>query len=309
MIIDPDFLDHWKTRMLVDMLDGDENAPLCVIRLWAHCQNRREWNFEGLSARALKAICRYTRESGELINALKESSFISIEDGVLTVNGWEEYNASLIANWSNGKKGGRPRKQNPSKTHGLPMENPSRTDKIGLDKIGLDKIPPNPQKGKVNEDAKSILEFLNKKANRKFRAIDTHLEPIRARLKESGVTVEGVQEMISAKCDAWLNDSKMSEFLRPGTLFAKTKFASYYDLRGAVFKAEAEQSPELPPAPDGWEASRDQLILECAQNPKLYRILEEACEWSDLPGHVQEMVREALLRNPEDLERREDLAL
>jgi len=27
VILDPDFLDHWKTRMLVDLLGGDECAP------------------------------------------------------------------------------------------------------------------------------------------------------------------------------------------------------------------------------------------------------------------------------------------
>jgi hypothetical protein len=40
MIVDPDFLDHWRTRMLVDALQ-DECAPMYIIRVWAHCQQRR----------------------------------------------------------------------------------------------------------------------------------------------------------------------------------------------------------------------------------------------------------------------------
>ncbi len=42
MIIDPDFPDHWKTRMLVGALNNDETAPVYLLRLWGHCQNRRQ---------------------------------------------------------------------------------------------------------------------------------------------------------------------------------------------------------------------------------------------------------------------------
>ena len=59
---------------------------------------------------------------------------------------------------------------------------------------------------------------------------------IKVRLKETGVTVEGVKEMIDAQCGKWLLDDKMTEYLRPQTLFAKTKFANYYDQRNQQFK-------------------------------------------------------------------------
>jgi len=149
MIVDPDFCDHWKTRMLVDSLNGDEVAPLYVIRLWAHCQSRRAWVFEKLPAAAIRAICRCSIDAAELEQGLTNSGFIERDGDTLTVIGWDEYNATLIANWRNGKKGGRPKKSpkgtleekptvNPSKTHGLAMENPSETDMIGSDVIGFD---------------------------------------------------------------------------------------------------------------------------------------------------------------------------
>lgn len=150
MIIDPDFPDHWKTRMLVDLLDGDEAAPIYLIRIWAHCQNRRIASFENLPPAALKALCRYPGHSNKLESALATSGFVRRDGLSLYVCGWQEYNASLIANWTNGKLGGRPKKkpmEKPEKTHGIPMENPNETDKIGLDGIGLE-IPPTPQGGK-----------------------------------------------------------------------------------------------------------------------------------------------------------------
>ena len=40
MIIEPGFLDHWKTQMLISALE-DGGAAIYVIRLWEHCQQRR----------------------------------------------------------------------------------------------------------------------------------------------------------------------------------------------------------------------------------------------------------------------------
>lgn len=110
MIVDPDFPDHWKTRMLVGMLAGDEVAPVYVIRLWAHCQNRRKSQFENLTAEALKALCRFPGLANDLDAAMIAAGFISRNGNTLEVLNWSEYNASLIAAWNNGNKGGRPKK-------------------------------------------------------------------------------------------------------------------------------------------------------------------------------------------------------
>ncbi|WP_063550073.1 hypothetical protein [Burkholderia territorii] len=155
MIVDPDFVDHWKTRMLVDLLGSDELAPVYLIRLWAHCQHRRAWVFDGVPPAALKAICRFSGDAERLDVAMRECRFIARDEyGALEVCGWDEYNAQLIANWKNGKKGGRPKKlsephpkaegqpvANHQITHGLqtgiPSETHGVTDKIGCDVMGV----------------------------------------------------------------------------------------------------------------------------------------------------------------------------
>jgi hypothetical protein len=124
MIVDPDFPDHWKTRMLVDLLGGDEAGPSYILRIWGHCQLRKQWVFDNLPATALKALCRYPGHPHKLESCLVSSGFLHRDASqVLTVLRWDEYNAQLVANWENGKKGGRPPK--PNETHGLPMANPS----------------------------------------------------------------------------------------------------------------------------------------------------------------------------------------
>lgn len=128
MIVDPDFLDHWRTRMVVDFL-SDELGPLYLIRLWGHCQDRKADRFV-MPVRGLKAQCRFPGEADLFETALSEAGFIQRDGDTVIVIGWAEKNASLIAAWGNGAKGGRPKNKptaNPSETHGKPNGNPSLT--------------------------------------------------------------------------------------------------------------------------------------------------------------------------------------
>ena len=129
MIVDPDFLDHWRTRMLVDALGGDEMAPMCLMRLWAHCQVRRADRFE-MPAAGLKAQCRFAGDAALFEAALIQGKYIARHGDEIEVLGWAEQNAALLAAWENGNKGGRPRKepkQNQRVTNGEPNGNPLET--------------------------------------------------------------------------------------------------------------------------------------------------------------------------------------
>ncbi len=181
MIIDPDMPDHWKTRMLVDLLGGDELAPLYLIRLWGHCQNRKKSEFDSLPPAAVKAICRFPGDAEVLDNALTECGFIERDGKELTVIGWAEHNASLVANWENGKRGGRPRKnqqdtdgkakENPEKTHGKPGNNPCGTDREDREeKIeGRREDPPQtPQGGKAKRAVQLPENFEPNETNKRL---------------------------------------------------------------------------------------------------------------------------------------------
>lgn len=159
MIVEPDFLNHWKTQMLCDLLGNDALGPIYLLRLWGHCQNRKSWEFE-LSANAIRAICQFQGDAQKLEDSMIESGWLERNGDSIIVTGWADCNASLIAAWKNGNKGGRPRKQkptenpsdNPPETHGLPMENPPRTDKRREEKSREDKkegTPPSGGSGRV----------------------------------------------------------------------------------------------------------------------------------------------------------------
>ena len=141
VIIDPDFFDHWRTRMVVDALGGDEMAPMYIMRLWAHCQNRKGDKFT-IPSVGIKALCKFQGDASAFEKALIDAEFLTRDGDTVTVEGWAERNASLIAAWENGVRGGRPKKPmgnqnethgkpdgNPTVTHGKPIANPDETDK------------------------------------------------------------------------------------------------------------------------------------------------------------------------------------
>jgi len=76
------------------------------------------------------------------------------------------------------------------------------------------------------EIAKELLEFLNKKTGKGFRPVLANLEPISARLKE-GFSPQDIKTVIARKCMEWGKDDVMSKYLRPATLFNRSKFAQY----------------------------------------------------------------------------------
>jgi hypothetical protein len=128
VIVDPDFLDHWRTGMVVDAL-GDPMAPMYILRLWAHCQERKSDMFT-MPTRGLKAQCKFPGDADAFEQALREAGFIERQGAAIHVCGWAEKNASLLAAWENGAKGGRPKKkpsENPQVTQGEPSANPNET--------------------------------------------------------------------------------------------------------------------------------------------------------------------------------------
>lgn len=94
------------------------------------------------------------------------------------------------------------------------------------DKTTLSGSPDDAPENSKRETAKTVLEYLNLKAGKAYRAVDANLDLIIARLKD-GATQEQCQAVVNAKVSDWGDDAKMSEYLRPATLFNRTKFEQY----------------------------------------------------------------------------------
>ncbi|MFA5243688.1 MAG: conserved phage C-terminal domain-containing protein [Pedobacter sp.] len=86
----------------------------------------------------------------------------------------------------------------------------------------------------VNKDVIiSIVSYLNIKAEKKFKTdSDKTIKTITARINE-GYSENDFRKVIDTKCLKWKNDLKMSDYLRPETLFG-TKFESYLNETASI---------------------------------------------------------------------------
>lgn len=98
-------------------------------------------------------------------------------------------------------------------------------------------------KNTLSGNAKLVLDYLNEKAGKHFEPNDVNLGFITSRLQE-GATTDQCKAVIDAKVREWKLDEERNQYLRPATLFNKTKFAQY---KGALPRPRL--TPPTPTAP------------------------------------------------------------
>lgn len=115
------------------------------------------------------------------------------------------------------------------KSHTLDYRIPYDTDsqETGMGDVSPKEKRKEKDKDIYSPDCRAALHWLNEKSNKHFRETNENLGFISARLAEPGVTIEGVKKMVDRQCKLWLG-TMQQEYLRPQTLFNKTKFDSYY---------------------------------------------------------------------------------
>ena len=99
--------------------------------------------------------------------------------------------------------------------------------------------PKQAKKAKLAQDAKLVIDYLNAKTGSKYRYSKSSTKHIIARLGE-GFTVDDCKSVIDKKCNEWLTDPKMQQYLRPETLFAG-KFESYLNQPAAPPRASGDR--------------------------------------------------------------------
>lgn len=84
----------------------------------------------------------------------------------------------------------------------------------------------------LREKAGIVLDFLNEKAGKAFRPVPANLDFIVARLKD-GVTIQTCKTLICRKINDW-KGTDQAKYLRPATLFNKTKCEQYIGEIGGI---------------------------------------------------------------------------
>lgn len=198
--------------LIVDRPDGAAilGAWLVCIQIASRCDPRG----------TLLRDCKIPHDSASLSRMSRLPS--KIIESMLELTSSSEVNWIEVVDYECNKTNPAPACGNPASSCGNPapscLEGKERMEgKEGKENSVL-----------VDSDSRSVLSFLNLITLKNFRMTESNLKLIRARLSEDGVTVEGVTRMIERQCELWKDDPKMFEFLRPETLFGKSKFDGYY---------------------------------------------------------------------------------
>lgn len=124
-----------------------------------------------------------------------------------------------------------------------------RLGKYRLGKVSKDIVP----QSETVPPYKTIIDYLNDKAGTKYRSSSKDTQKhIKARFN-NGFTLEDFKTVIDNKVFEWGNNSKMSVYLRPKTLFG-TKFEDYLNQKGggesAIFSEDDNKFSNAPVTDD-----------------------------------------------------------
>lgn len=160
----------------------------------------------------------------------------------------EASNNWLIKDTLPKEKSGKSAKTGPFVVNNLYVESQTRENGIpsvnqlvypGKDSIDKSSIMSGNEAENGNSNVKTIIEYLNLKAKKSFRATTKLYERhINARLSE-GYTLEDFKHVIDVKCAEWMNTDH-EQYLRPDTLFAPSHFDSY--LNQKIVKAKPKSA-------------------------------------------------------------------
>ena len=130
-------------------------------------------------------------------------------------------------------------------TSGIPMVDKMDTQvRLGKDRLGKERDIQSSSDELDDIPYKEIIDYLNEKTGSQFRNTTKKTQTlIKARFAE-GFNLDDFKKVIDTKAAEWLNDSKMSKFLRPETIFG-TKFESYLNQKFINNRTEYNPNAEI----------------------------------------------------------------
>jgi hypothetical protein len=102
--VDLDYLDHWKTELVQEMLGPGADA--LPVRLWLYTArfHAEKGEITGTAAKILERRLRWWGEQGKAVQALTECGFLEQIDGGYRVHDWLDHNRHVHTFRARGKK-------------------------------------------------------------------------------------------------------------------------------------------------------------------------------------------------------------
>ena len=175
------------------------------------------------------------------LDTFKAFGMIEIVNNFILVSNWEKYQNQValegIREYNRDKK-----REQRQKQKDLLLLKSNECQGHVKDSQGTDiYLPSNSSSLVLNDIYKDVIDYLNHKAGKNFKLVESNKKHINARIKE-GFTLDDFKKVIDNKVTEWKNDDKMNQYLRPETLFS-SKFQSYLNSEAKVnFNGKRKES-------------------------------------------------------------------
>lgn len=243
-----DFFKRHDIRIVENMQNGKDYVNFYLKLLVESVDHEGRLRFSDILPYNTEMLAVITNTNVDIVrSALKvfcDLGMISIlDDGTIFMTEVERMIGSA-ANNDNAKRQQRFRDNKkygylPDKTESVTKSNASVTVDVTEDNESKSKSKRKNKSIDINI-VEEILDYLNQKANKQYRASTEKTKKlIQARFNE-GFTIEDFKTVIDNKVRDWERKPDMNQYLRPETLFG-TKFESYLNQGGGRPNVQQEQ--------------------------------------------------------------------
>lgn len=164
------------------------------------------------------------------LQTFEQFGMVEIIDGVITIPNWNKH--QTLDAYEKKKERDRIYQQERRAAQRALVQKSSDSQTIQSSDVAVSEEDKekDKDKDKDKEIYIYIVDYLNQKAGTNYKPSSKKTQTcIHARLAE-GFTVDDFKTVIDKKCDDWLDDQKMEQYLRPETLFG-TKFEGYLNAK------------------------------------------------------------------------------
>lgn len=249
------FREHRKRKRLNLTLGLEPSGTDYLLNLWlATAENHPSGVLRGMDKIDIALEAGWEGDSDKFVDGLETAGFLErLEDGTYFLHDWTEHQRWVIhaeERSEHARKAAEARwkKQTGSDTAAdeMPGACPEHAEGNAPSKKSDAPSPipspspsPNPKPKEETPcrpdgrpPAKEIIDYLNEKTGKSFRAnTKTTLNLIKARWEGDGFKLEDFKKVIDNRVAKWGSDPSMAQYLRPQTLFG-TKFESYLNDNG-----------------------------------------------------------------------------
>ena len=112
-------------------------------------------------------------------------------------------------------------------TMGMPLEDENEIEIETVTEDATEVPKDNKELGTISPLISEVIEYFNDKLGTRYTTKSRQINGFISGREKDGYGLADFKKVIDGRITAWKNDPKMSEFLRPSTLFSPTNFEQY----------------------------------------------------------------------------------